>query len=198
MKTLNFDSAKIQDLDAFLTLYSAKLPIIKDFSSVSDEERELIEEFFFSLSPSDVKALERLKPSQMDGLLGGQSHFNADTMCYLPTLSLRDISDPAALARAVTSLAEKTFNDAIIIGSGSADATNLHSSPASLTLGGYTMTPQNRGMTCAILSSLLDAGVGYVATKDTAKLMGYLPMWRSALQLQPTGTFHHIDTPPTP
>jgi hypothetical protein len=104
------------------------------------------------------------------------SHYDIDVLCFMPALSLQDIADPQALTQAVTSLAEKTYNDAIILGNG-----------VDVLMGGYTMTPGNRSVTCAMLSSLLNAGVAYVATKETAKLMGHLPMWRSTLSLQPKG-----------
>jgi hypothetical protein len=183
LKLLNFDATKIKELDDFIANYEAKLPAIKDFSSLTAEERSLVDCFFAALSPSDVKVLEKLKPSQLDSLLlsgGGTAltHHDTDVMCFMPVLSLQDIADTDALCRAVTSLAEKTYNDAITLGSSS-----------EVSMGGYTMTPGNRSVTCAMLSSLLNAGVAYVATKETAKLMGHLPMWRSTLPLQPIGEF---------
>ena len=147
------------------------------------EDKLLMNSFFDALTPSDIKTLEALKPSQLDSLLTGpsSSHYTTDSLCFMPALSLHDIADPHALTQAVTSLAEKTYNDAITLGSG-----------GDVGVGGYTMSPNNRSVTCAMLSSLLNAGVAYVATKETAKLMGHLPMWRSTLALQPKGMCSEI------
>lgn len=166
---------KIQDVDSFVRTYESRIPTISNAEAPSEEEQNSINAFFDALSPSDIKIIEALKPSQLDSLLpGATSHYDADALCFMPSLSLQDIADPTSLSKAVISLAEKTYNDAITLGVS-----------GEVPLGGYTMTPQNRSMTCAVLSSLLNAGVAYVATKETARLMGHLPMLRSTLSLQP-------------
>jgi hypothetical protein len=174
--SINFrDTLKIGHLTNLLSLFEPKLPTIVDFKSLSSDEKLSVEAFFLSLCPSDIKILEALKPSQLDSLITGTgTHYDSDSLCFMPALSLQDIAEPQALTQAVTSLAEKTYNDAITLGV-----------QGEVSLGGYTMTPENRSVTCAMLSSLLNAGVAYVATKETAKLMGHLPMLRSTLLLQP-------------
>ena len=172
-------AVKIKELDDFIALFESKLPAVDDFDKVTTEEQGSIDEFFTKLNLSDIKMLESLKPSQLDSLIN--SHIesdmsNSDCLCFLPCLSLQDIVNPKALSRAVASLAENTYNDAITLGT-----------TGEVGIGGYTMTSENRTVTCAIISSLLNAGMAYVATKETAKLMGHLPMWRSTLSLQPTG-----------
>lgn len=50
---------------------------------------------------------------------------------------------------------------------------------------GYKIEPHNMSDSCAILTRMLDCGLGYVASK-TDKLMGLLPLNRSMILLTPT------------
>lgn len=166
LKSTSFKSHKISDLESFISFYDSKL------CDTKPKNQEEVVDFILDLTPSNLNLLENLKPSQLDSFMDNEQ--SDDIMCFMPTISLEILANPLQLVKAASNLSEKTFGDAVLIGSRG----EAH-------IGGYTMrSSSNCSLSCSILTSLLNVGMAYVATTGS-KLMAHFPMWRSTLRLQP-------------
>ena len=166
----HIDASKIDNL---LSALSSRVPLLNDgtinlgpvaIADSSDDDR---------LTFDEVAAVCAAKPGQMEAMrpMGSRKAKDGEMvmqkhLSYSPILDLEVIVDRSRLELFVRTHSECLFGDALQISS----------------MMGYTIQEHSISETCAVLTTLLNSGMGYVASK-THKLMGLLPLNRSMVVL---------------
>jgi len=121
-----------------------------------------------TLSPTEVDVIQSLKPSQLSALLQNNSLVtNTARVSYMPVVTLDTVVSPLQLDEFVQKQAETLVMDVVNIN-------NLMGYPLDRSV--------NLTTTCAVITSLLNAGFSYVVSQSS-KLVGLLPCTRSMLLL---------------